>query len=161
MLKTGKPARGFDQLSARIFPVEKYLRYSQLPVIEVVAGPQAERFTESGIQTFYGSEYQLSKSFDRMGYRLEGKPIEHTAGADLISEGMTLGSVQVPANGQPIVMMADSPTTGGYPKIANVITADIPLLAQCEAGKSKIKFTETTIEKAQEKYRALLRLPNS
>jgi biotin-dependent carboxylase-like uncharacterized protein len=153
VLKTGKPSRGFDQLSARNFPVGKYMAYSQSPVVEVVAGPQAERFTENGIQTFYGSEYQLGKSYDRMGYRLEGQPIEHTSGADLISEGMTTGSVQVPANGQPIVMMADSPTTGGYPKIANVIMADIPLLAQCEAGLGKIRFKETTVEKAQEKYK--------
>ena len=124
-------------------------------MIEVIAGPQQERFTEDGIQTFYGSEYTLSKSFDRMGYRLEGNPISHAGSADLISEGMTMGSVQVPANGQPIVMMADSPTTGGYPKIANVAKANLPLLAQCESGVSKIRFKETTVQEAQENYRKL------
>jgi biotin-dependent carboxylase-like uncharacterized protein len=155
MLKTCKPSRGFDQLSARTFPVEKYMTYSQSPIVEVIAGPQADRFTKDGIQTFYGSEYQLSNSFDRMGYRLEGKSIDHSSGADLISEGMTVGSIQIPASGQPIVMMADAPTTGGYPKIANVITADIPLLAQCEAGVSRIRFKETTVEQAQEKYKML------
>ena len=129
------------------------MAYSQSPVIEVIAGPQKERFTEEGFQTFLNSEYTLSTSFDRMGYRLDGKPISHSAGADLISEGMTIGSVQIPANGQPIVMMADAPTIGGYPKIANVIRADLPLLAQCEAGVSKIRFKEITVEKAQENYR--------
>lgn len=156
-LKMGKSSRELEKLSARTFPVEKYINYALSPVIEVIAGPQEERFTKDGVQTFYESEYILSASFDRMGYRLEGKPISHNAGADLISEGMTIGSVQIPANGQPIVMMADAPTTGGYPKIANVIRADIPLLAQCESGVSKIKFKETTIEKAQEKYRRLIK----
>jgi allophanate hydrolase subunit 2 len=94
-----------------------------------------------------------------MGYRLEGSSISHTAGADLISEGMMMGSVQVPASGQPIVMMADSPTTGGYPKIANIVKTSLPLLAQCESGVSKIRFRETTVQEAQEKYRGLLITP--
>ncbi|MDP1713190.1 MAG: biotin-dependent carboxyltransferase family protein [Anaerolineales bacterium] len=157
ILEAGKPANELSKLAARNFPVEKYLNYSQSPVIEVIPGPQTDRFTEDGIQTFYRNEYTLSNSFDRMGYRLDGKPISHLAGADLISEGMTMGSVQIPANGQPIVMMADAPTTGGYPKIANVIRADLPLLAQCEAGVSKIRFRETTVEKAQEKLRKTIR----
>ena len=156
LLKIGKTSRGLNELAARAFPVEKHINYSQSPTLEVIAGPQEDRFTKDGIQTFYGSEYQLSKSFDRMGYRLEGKPISHKSNAELISEGMTVGSVQIPANGQPIVMMADAPTTGGYPKIANVIRADLPLLAQCEAGVSKIRFKETTVEKAQGKYRKLI-----
>ncbi len=140
IIQSGKPAIELAKLAARDFPVEKYLTYSQSPIIEVIAGPQADRFTDKGIQTFYGSEYTLSQSFDRMGYRLEGNPVSHANGADLISEGMTMGSVQIPANGQPIVMMADSPTTGGYPKIANVTRASLPLLAQCESGISKINF---------------------
>ncbi len=158
ILQAGKPTAELTKLAARDFPVEKYINYSQTPVIEVIAGPQADRFTDAGIQTFYGSEYTLSKSFDRMGYRLEGNPILHAGSADLISEGMTMGSVQVPANGQPIVMMADSPTTGGYPKIANVTRANLPLLAQCEAGSSKIRFQETSVETAQEKLRRMINL---
>jgi biotin-dependent carboxylase-like uncharacterized protein len=153
ILGAGKPAAELTKLAARDFPVEKYMNYSQSPIIEVISGPQADRFTDDGIQTFYGSQYTLSNSFDRMGYRLEGSPVSHVGGADLISEGMTMGSIQVPANGQPIVMMADAPTTGGYLKIANVIRASLPLLAQCEAGKSKIHFQEISVEDAQEKYR--------
>jgi len=155
VLQTGKPSRELLKLAAQNFPVEKYMVYSQSPIIEVIAGPQNERFTKEGYQTFLNSEYTLSTSFDRMGYRLEGNSISHTAGADLISEGMTMGSIQIPANGHPIVMMADSPTTGGYPKIASVVKTSLPLLAQCEAGVSKIRFKETTVEEAQNKYRKL------
>jgi len=157
LLQVGKPAGEFDELAARIFPVEKYMTYSQSPIVEVLPGPQKERFSDDGFQTFLNSEYTLSTSFDRMGYRLEGKPIAHIANTDLISEGMTMGSVQTPTNGQPIVMMADGPTTGGYPKIANVVHADLPLLAQCEAGVSRIRFRETTVEAAQVKYRELFK----
>lgn len=153
LLQTGKPARELLKLAARDFPVEKYMPYSQSPAIEVIPGPQTERFTDEGYQTFLNSEYTLSMSFDRMGYRLEGNRISHSAGADLISEGMMMGSVQVPANGQPIVMMADAPITGGYPKIANVVKTSLPLLAQCEAGVSKIRFIQATVEEAQKKYR--------
>lgn len=155
ILQTGKPSSELLKLAARNFPVEEYMAYSQSPVIEVIPGPQDERFTEEGCHTFLNSEYRLSASFDRMGYRLDGSPVHHSAGADLISEGMTMGSVQVPANGQPIVMMADSPTTGGYPKIASVVKTSLPLLAQCESGVSKIRFKEITVEEAQAKYRKL------
>ncbi|MBI5945368.1 MAG: biotin-dependent carboxyltransferase family protein [Chloroflexi bacterium] len=158
VLQCGKPSAELMKLAARNFSAEKYMPYSQSPVVEVIAGPQKDWFTEEGWQIFLNSEYTLSKSFDRMGYRLEGNPISHSAGADLISEGMTMGSVQVPANGLPIVMMADAPTTGGYPKIASVVKTSLPLLAQCEAGASRIRFKETTVEEAQDK---LIRLPSS
>ena len=152
-LRIIRAPRDLNKLAARDFPKTFIPAYSQSPIIHVVAGPQSERFTEEGIQTFYNNEYSLSKSFDRMGYRLEGARIAHRAGADMISEGMTMGSIQVPANGQPIVMMADGPTTGGYPKIANVIRADMPLLAQCEAGAGKIRFKEISVDDAQARYR--------
>lgn len=162
VLEAGKPTGELSKLAARDFPVRKFMNYSQVPLIEVIAGPQQDRFTEDAIKTFYGSGYTLSSSFDRMGYRLElialpssAKRISHLGSDDLISEGMTMGSMQIPANGQPIVMMADAPTTGGYPKIANVIRADLPLLAQCESGHSKIKFREISIEDAQKKLRKM------
>ena len=91
-----------------------------------------------------------------MGYRLEGLPLIRRNKTELISEGMTFGSIQVPASGQPIVMMADCPTTGGYSKIGTVISADLPLLAQCVPNKSKIRFQRTTVAKAQKKYRELM-----
>jgi antagonist of KipI len=91
-----------------------------------------------------------------MGYRLGGPALTHCNKTELISEGMTFGSIQVPSNGQPIVMMADCPTTGGYPKIGTVASADLPVLAQCVPINSKIRFRETTVAKAQKKYRALM-----
>ena len=91
-----------------------------------------------------------------MGYRLEGEKLIHRNKTELISEGMTMGAIQVPSSGQPIVMMADSPTTGGYPKIGTVASSDLPLLAQCVPGKSKIRFRKTTVAKAQKKYRELM-----
>ena len=150
------------KLAARDFPADKFMPYSQTPTLEVIPAPQADWFTPKGIRTFYESEYTLSPSFDRMGYRLQmlpspssAKGIEKAITKELISEGMTMGSIQVPADGQPIVMMADAPTVSGYPKIANVTRSSLPLLAQCEAGISKIHFRETTIKAAQEKYSTL------
>lgn len=162
VLQTEKPSAELLPLAAREFPAEKFMPYTQSPIIEVIPAPQADWFTADGIRAFYESEYTLSPSFDRMGYRLQMLPspssawgIEKALTKELISEGMTLGSIQIPADGQPIVMMADAPTTGGYPKIANIIRADMPLLAQCEAGASKIRFRETTVKEAQEKYHAV------
>lgn len=143
------------KLAARDFPVDKFMPYSQTPIIEVIPAPQADWFTPEGIRTFYESKYTLSPSFDRMGYSLQGSLIEKAITKELISEGMTMGSIQIPADGHPIVMMADAPTAGGYPKIANISHASLPLLAQCEAGVSKIRFQEMTTEAAQEKYRHL------
>ena len=157
VLQAGRSANDLLKLAARDFPVTKYIQYSQSPVIEVIPAPQADWFTEDGIRTFYESEYTLSPSFDRMGYRLHGSPIAKAIPKELISEGMTMGSIQIPADGQPIVMMTDSPTAGGYPKIANVTRASLPLLAQCEAGVSKIRFREIALDEAQEKYKLLCR----
>lgn len=158
ILQTGTSTNELLKLAARSFPAEKFMPYSQTPTIEVIPAPQADWFTAEGIRTFYESEYILSPSFDRMGYRLQGSPIEKAISKELISEGMTMGSIQIPANGQPIVMMADAPTAGGYPKIANVTRASLPLLAQCEVGVSKIRFREVIVEEAQEKYKNLLTL---
>lgn len=155
VLHSFAPKTDLLKLAARDFPVNKYTRYSQIPIIDVIPAPQVDWFTPEGIRTFYESEYTLSPSFDRMGYRLQGSPIEKAIFKELISEGMTMGSIQIPADGQPIIMMADAPTAGGYPKIANVTRASLPLLAQCEAGVSKIRFRETTVEEAQEKYHVI------
>ncbi len=143
----------FHGLSGRFLPEECRPVYSQSPLLEVVPGPQEERFTQKGLDTFYSNEYRVSASSDRMGYRLEGTPIEHLSGADILSDGMCFGSVQVPASGQPIVMMSEHPTTGGYTKIATVVSADLPLLAQCIPGVGTIRFKTTTPEAAQMRYR--------
>lgn len=125
---------------------------SEVTEVRVVMGPQDDYFTEAGIQTFLTSEYMLTSQSDRMGYRLEGEYIEHNEkGADIISDGITLGSIQVPAHGKPIVMLADRQTTGGYTKIATVVSVDIPKLVQCKFNK-KVKFTAVDVEEAQKLY---------
>ena len=85
----------------------------------------------------------------RMGYRLQGPPLRLTCAADILSDGTALGSVQVPAGGQPIVLMADRQTTGGYPKIATVISVDVPRTAQLAPG-GRVSFHRVTIEEAQD-----------
>jgi antagonist of KipI len=156
VLHSGRPSRSLSDLAARTFPEEARPGYSESPLVDVILGPQAERFEKKSIETFLSSLFRVSPSSDRMGYRLEGLPLKHIGGADLTSEGMMPGAVQVPADGQPIAMMADCATTGGYPKIASVVSADLPLLAQCTPGKDGVRFRETTVEAAQEKYRALM-----
>ncbi len=153
---TGKPLHALDQLAARALPVEARPSYSDQPIIDIIIGPQTKYFSDQSIETFLSSEYSISLTSDRMGYRLEGPTLSHRSKTELISEGITFGAIQVPTGGQPIVMMADCPTTGGYPKIAAVTGADLPLLAQCAPNKSKIRFQETTIAKAQQKYRKLM-----
>ena len=155
-IKSGNPARPRTELAARMLPEEARPVYSDNPVVDMIPGPQEKYFTTESIATFMSQVYVVSTTSDRMGYRLEGTPLIHRNRTELISEGMTMGAIQIPSNGQPIVMMADSPATGGYPKIGTVASADLPLLAQCVPGRSKIRFRETTVAKAQKKYRALM-----
>ena len=157
VLKAGSPSRPLTELAARTLPEEMRPLYSDNPLVDVIMGPQDTHFTEGSIETFLSSEYTVSTTSDRMGYRLEGAPLTHRGKTELISEGMTVGAIQVPQNGQPIVMMADSPTTGGYPRIGAVASADLSMLAQCVPGKSRIRFRKTTVPKAQRKYRELMR----
>lgn len=123
--------------------------YSQQITLRAVLGPQDDFFTAEGIRTFFTEKYKVTPANDRMGYRLEGKEITHAAGADIVSDGIVMGAVQVPSSGQPIVLMADRQTTGGYTKIASVITPDLPRLAQAQAG-TVIQFEQVSVEQAQE-----------
>lgn len=129
---------------------EKYIpKISHCNILRIVLGPQDDYFTEKGIHDLFRSGgYQVTKDFDRMGIRLKGTAIEHKETADIISDGTTFGSIQVPANGQPIILVADRQTTGGYTKIGNVITADLHKLAQM-TFLDKVLFQEIKIEDAQ------------
>ena len=120
-------------------------------VLRVIRGPQDKRFSDAGIKTFFSEEYSVSHEFDRMGCRLEGAVIEHKGDANIISDGIAEGSVQVPGNGLPIIMLADRQSTGGYTKIATVISVDLSKMAQVKPG-SKIRFKETDIRTAQRLY---------
>ena len=103
------------------------------------------------INTFFNSVYTISNEYDRMGCRMQGPVIKHKVGGDIITDGISFGAVQVPSHGNPIVMMADHQTTGGYTKIGNVISVDLPILAQCMPGH-KIHFQWISIEAAQYWY---------
>jgi len=124
--------------------------YRQDPVVRVIPGPHANRFREESFDVFWSQNFVVSVNSDRMGYRLTGPSLVHTAGADLISQGMALGEIQVPADGQPIVMMPDHPTTGGYTCIGTVARVDLPLLAQAQPLKSQLQFSRISVEEAQQ-----------
>lgn len=121
--------------------------YPQVAVVRVMFGPQEDYFTQKGIDTFLSARYNVSGQSDRMGVRLEGEKIENKNGVDIISDGIAYGSVQIPASGTPIIMMADRQTTGGYAKIATVITADLHKIAQAKPG-SFIRFRAVTEKEA-------------
>lgn len=104
-------------------------------LLHVIPGPQEEYFTPQGISNFYQNSYTLTGDCDRMGYKLEGAAVEAVNGADIISDGIAFGAVQIPPNGKPIIMLADRQTTGGYAKIGTVAEADLPKLAQLRPGK--------------------------
>jgi biotin-dependent carboxylase-like uncharacterized protein len=147
--------------AGRRLPEHLRPQYGDQPDVPVIAGPQEEAFSPGGLEAFYSGKYNVSATADRMGYRLQGPEIAHEdrrGGAEpggIVSDGIPLGAVQVPAGGQPIVMMADRQTTGGYAKIAVVASASIPLLAQCLPGKSSVRFERTSVEEAQRRYRQL------
>jgi biotin-dependent carboxylase-like uncharacterized protein len=132
------------------------LTYDPNPTIRVIPGPQKDWFSPEAMSTFYNATYRISPASDRTGYRLEGPPLARADGRELLSEGMARGCIQIPADGNPIVTQADCPTTGGYPKIASVIAADQPLLAQTPIASGEIRFVETSIEEAQSAYRDLI-----
>src|SRR5688572_11304599 len=102
--------------------------------LRVIAGPLDDMFTAGAIETFYRARYTVTPNSKRMGYRLEGAPLLHAATADILSDATPIGSIQVPKSGQPILLMADRQTTGGYPKIATVISADVPIAGQLAPG---------------------------
>lgn len=117
----------------------------------VISGPQEEYFTEKGKNIFYTATYKITPEADRMGYRLSGPSVESVGSVDIISDGVTFGSVQIPPSGMPIIMMADHQTTGGYAKIATVIQADLPLLAQLKPGDT-VSFQKISVQEAQKLF---------
>ena len=121
--------------------------------LRVIWGPQEEYFSEEGRQTFVEAEYRVSKEADRMGIRFEGPTIAHArsvdkGGADIISDGIAPGAIQVPGAGLPIVLMADRQTVGGYPKIATVASVDLPRLGRLLPGQT-VHFTPVTVAEAE------------
>lgn len=155
------PLSPFGQLSsgtAKRKPRLKKLPESLIPeykheqTIRVISGPEAHYFEIAGLRSFLSTEYIVTAQSDRMGYRLSGEPINHREGmTNIISAGISVGTVQVPGDGQPIILMADRQTSGGYARIANVISVDLTLLAQMRPGDN-VRFSETTLDSARQLY---------
>ncbi len=114
----------------------------------MIPGTHFAKFTDDSIHQFLDTEYKISAQSDRMGYRLQGCSLNLAEPLQIYSEPTSFGTIQVPPDGNPIVLMADRQSTGGYPKLANVITADLGYLAQSLPGQS-VRFSLTTIDEAQ------------
>jgi 5-oxoprolinase (ATP-hydrolysing) subunit C len=125
--------------------------------IRVVLGPQDDEFDEANKAVFLNSDWKISATSDRMGYRLEGPAIKHLHDHNIVSDGTVNGSIQVPGNGAPIVLMMDRGTSGGYPKIATVISADLGRLAQTSAGTA-FRFKAVSMAEAQDEARKFAQL---
>jgi 5-oxoprolinase (ATP-hydrolysing) subunit C len=124
--------------------------------IRVLLGPQDDYFTPAAIEQFFATRYRVAPRSDRMAYRLDGPPLEHAKGFNIVSDGIEMGAIQVPGDGKPLVLMADRQSTGGYPKIGYVIRADIGRLAQLRAGET-LRFEAATIDAARRELFADLR----
>lgn len=122
--------------------------YSSEPVIRVTAGRQYHLFSDDSRKRFFSEWFSVSSQSDRMGYRLGGPRLALSEKQEMISEAVAFGSIQVPAGGNPIVLMADRQTAGGYPRIAEAITVDLPLVSQLKPG-DRVRFKRVSIEEAQ------------
>ena len=157
----GRALRAGDRLSVgrrngkilrRRLRSEAWPAYSSECTLRVVAGPQFDRFSDRGGQVFFSATYTISPRSDRTGLRLDGPAVEHAGSADLLPEGMLPGGIQVPADGRPIILGADCPVTGGYAKIAAVISADLWRVAQAKPG-DRVRFVEVGVEEGRAIYR--------
>lgn len=142
-----------------IFSPDWIPSYESCLTARVILGPQQECFTEKGIATFLDNEYAITSQADRMGYRLEGQPIQIKGIADILTDGVPAGAVQVQSEGQPLLLLADRQTTGGYAKIACVIGADLWRLGQTKPG-DLIHFQAVNLVEAQAAWRDLSKLWN-
>ncbi len=150
-LPVGPAPPAAASLAGRTLPPARRPAYCRAPKVRVVLGPHAEHFTAAGLGTFLHATYTVAAASDRMGYRLEGPPLARREPADILSAGMPLGGIQVPGDGQPIILLADHQTHGGYPLVATVAWADLPLLAQLAPGDT-IRFRAVPVDEARAAY---------
>lgn len=134
-------------LSSAVLPA-----YDKNPVIRVMRGGQFDLFDAESRSRFFAGEFKVTPQSDRMGYRLSGPKLHLSSPLEMISEAVAAGTIQVPPDGNPIILLADRQTTGGYSKIGQVITVDLPIIAQVKPGE-QVRFQEVTLEEAQELYR--------
>lgn len=124
------------------------LKYASLLTIRVIAGPEEDKFEKKALEKFYKTEFIISNQSNRMGYKLSGKEIKLKKTFEMLSSGIVNGTIQIPQDGNPIILLADGQTTGGYPRIANIISVDIPFLGQQKPG-DKIRFKKIGVNEAQ------------
>jgi biotin-dependent carboxylase-like uncharacterized protein len=122
--------------------------------LRVVLGPQEDHFTPGALEAFLSEKFRVSKHADRMGLRLEGPRLTHRDGYNIVSDGIVTGAIQVPGSGQSIVLLADHQSTGGYPKIATVISADLPAAGRLMPG-NPIRFAAVSVQEAEDAARQL------
>lgn len=126
-------------------------RYSREPVIRVIAGPDQDRFSTRSRDRLTSDPFEVTAQSNRMGIRLRGSALSLAGAYDLVSSPVATGTVQVPPSGEPIVLMSDHQTIGGYPRMAVAVTVDLPLLAQTPPG-ARIRFRQVTVPEAQSLY---------
>lgn len=148
-IKFAAPKETLSNMEIRKAPKEVYP--SKEVTLRVVLGPQDDMVGIEGIHQFFWNSAVISNEFDRMGCRLECEPLKQLGDGNIISDGIACGAIQIPTNGKPIIMMTDRQTTGGYTKIGNVISVDLPKLAQAQPG-FKVRFIQVGIELAQDLY---------
>ncbi|MFA1821912.1 biotin-dependent carboxyltransferase family protein [Virgibacillus oceani] len=148
-VEAGTAAYELKRLAGRSIKLTNEMDYHAHNRIRIVLGPDSQGFSEESIQHFLTSAYQVTPQSDRMGYRLDGPALEGKA--DIISDAVLPGTIQVPADGKPIVLLADRQTTGGYARIASVISVDLPYVAQQRAG-NELRFVEVSVKEAQQLY---------
>ncbi|MBV8353825.1 MAG: biotin-dependent carboxyltransferase family protein, partial [Candidatus Eremiobacteraeota bacterium] len=154
----GRALEAGDVLNARAAPLDAlhedgaivapWLERPQHGAVRIILGPQDDYFTPAALSTLFEAAYKVSPRFDRMGYWLDGPRLEHAHGFDIISDGIAAGAIQVPGEGLPLVLLADHQTTGGYPKIANLVRADFPRFVQRRPGE-EVRFQRCEVAEAQ------------
>jgi biotin-dependent carboxylase-like uncharacterized protein len=159
----GRPLAAGDKIPLRnsISADRRELQFKDLDLrrparYRAVIGPQSSFFAEHAVKRLFEGEYTVKPKSDRMAMHLAGQKLDFVSGFDIVSDGIAAGSIQVPGHGEPIILLADRQTTGGYPKIATVISADLPALGRVRIGE-KIRFEPVTIEAAQELRRKFLK----
>jgi antagonist of KipI len=148
ILQRGEPSADIEMMRGRTLPPFLRPSLASRQEVRVLLGPQQDYFSREGLETFLHSTYQVTSKGNRMGIRLGGPPITHRKGPDIVSDALPLGGIQVPGDGQPILLLNDRQTTGGYAKVATVITADLWRLGQLRPGDT-VRFRAVEAKEAQ------------
>jgi antagonist of KipI len=148
VLKIGTTSGGFRTFRKISVATRAATQLATRKVLRVTAGPQSDWFSQQAQKAFYAGTYHVAEESNRMGLRLEGPAIPSASGGEMISEGVSLGAIQITAGGLPIILFVEQQTTGGYPKIANVISADLSSLGQLRP-RDEIRFERVEMETAR------------